>query len=572
MKRFVITLVLSVFTSLTFAATEYPLTEDSKPQPGAPKGEVLGPFEWRSEIYPGTVREYWIYVPQQYDASKPTCFGVFQDGIGRAHDWKLVEAFDNLIHKQEIPVMIGLFVNHGQVPPENGDGQPRFNRSFEYDALGDRYARFLIEEIIPEVKKSYNLSDDPDDRMIGGASSGGIAAFNAAWERPDQFRRVYSTIGTYVGLRDGNQFSILIRKTEPKPIRVFLQDGSNDLNIYAGGWWTANLDMLSALKWAGYDVNHAWGDGGHSGQHAASITPNVLRWLWRDYPEPIEVGIGTKRRMDLLIPGDDWELVSEGHEFTEGPIANDRGELFFTDLRASKIFKVSTDGDVSTFAENTGNANGLTFGANGRLYACANGKRQIVAYDELGNPEVALEGVNSNDATATDVGGYFTDPANKRVYMVDDQGVQHIVDEGIEFPNGLVLSPDRTRLWVGDMRGKFVYAYTIASDGRLKHKQEYGHLHMPYHLTESGADGMTVDTEGRVYVTTHLGVQVMDQLGRVNLIIEKPQRAWLSNVTFGGRDLDTLYVTCSDKVYKRKINAKGLLSWRDVVKPPRPGL
>ena len=573
MKRLILNTFLFVLAASTFAATEYPLTEDSKPQPGVPKGEVKGPFEWRSEIYPGTVREYWLYVPKQYDASKPTCFGIFQDGLGRAKNWKLNEAFDNLIHKKEIPVMIGIYVNHGQVPAENGDGQPRFNRSFEYDAMGDRYARFLIEEIIPEVKKSYNLSDDPNDRMIGGASSGAIAAFNAAWERPDAFRRVYSTIGTYVGLRGGHEFPVLVRKSEPKPIRVFLQDGNTDLNIYAGDWWTANLDMLSALKWAGYDVKHAWGDGGHNGKHAAAITPDVLRWLWRDYPEPINVGMkGVKRRTDLLIPGEGWELVSEGHEFTEGPVVNESGELFFTDLRVSKIFKVSVDGKVSVFAENTGNANGLTFGGDGMLYACANGRREITAYDEWGGGETIFEGVNSNDAVGAEVGGYFTDPTNKRVYHVNEFGEVNIVDEGIERPNGIVMSPDQTRLWVSDTRGKFVYTFTIAEDGSLKHKQRYGHLHVPYDHTDSGADGMTVDTEGRVYVTTRMGVQVLDQLGRVHIILEKPQDAWLSNVTFGGPEMDTLYVTCSDKVYKRKIKAKGVRPWMESVKPPRPGL
>src|SRR5690606_23198593 len=144
-----------------------------------------------------------------------------------------------------------VFIEPGVVPAVTEGDQPRFNRSFEYDSMGDRYARFLLEEIVPEVKKKYNLSDDPNDRGIGGASSGAICAFNVAWERPDAFRRVLSTIGTYVGLRGANEFPVLVRKTEPKPIRVFLQDGNRDLNIYAGDWWVANQDMLSALQFAG---------------------------------------------------------------------------------------------------------------------------------------------------------------------------------------------------------------------------------------------------------------------------------------------------------------------------------
>ncbi len=534
-------LTLALTCLAGFAADDYPLTEDSKAQPGVPKGEVKGPFKWTSDIFPGTVRDYWIYVPAQYDASKPACLVVVQDGLSRARDWKLVEALDNLIHKKEVPVMLGLFISPGVVPAPHANAEARYNRSFEYDALGDRYARFLIEEMLPEVKKSYNFSDDPNDRMICGASSGAICAFNVAWERPDQFRRVYSTIGTYVGLRGGHEFSMLVRKTEPKPIRVFLQDGSNDLNIYAGGWWTANQDMLAALEWAGYDVNHAWGDGGHTGKHGAAITPDVLRWLWRDYPQPIEARpVRGEQRFTVLIPGEGWQLVSEGHQFTEGPAVNEAGEVFFTDLRTSQIFKVGLDGKVSLFASDTGEANGLTFDADGRLYACANGRKQIVAYDPDGSREVILEDVNSNDAVAMQEGGYFTDPTNQRVYHVNNEGLARIVDEGIARPNGIALSPDRTLLYVADTRGQFVYSFQAQPDGSLKFKQPFFHLHLPYGKTDSGADGMAVDTDGRLYVATHLGVQVCDQPGRVNLIISKPQDAWLSNVKFGGRELNEL--------------------------------
>ena len=171
--------------------------------------------------------------------------------------------------------------------------------------------------------------------MIGRSpvsSSGAICAFNVAWERPDAFRRVLSTIGTYVGLRGGNDFPVLVRKTEPKPLRVFLQDGSNDLDLYAGSWWVANQDMLSSLTWAGYEVRHAWGSGGHNSEHAAEIMPDAVRWLWKDYPAPIKKGGTSGRRMDLLIPGEEWELVSDGYRFAEGPALNDRGELFFSDI------------------------------------------------------------------------------------------------------------------------------------------------------------------------------------------------------------------------------------------------
>ena len=198
-----------------------------------------------------------------------------------------------------MPVTIGVFVMHGRVKAVQPGALDRFNRSFEYDGLGDDYARFLLEELLPEVEKQttsdgrpIRLSNDGNDRGIGGSSSGAICAFTAAWERPDAFRRVFSAIGTYVGLRGGNVYPTLIRKYEPKPIRIFLQDGSDDLNIYGGDWWMANQEMERALTFAGYEVNHVWGDGGHNGKHATEIFPDAMRWLWKDWPAPVKAGAG----------------------------------------------------------------------------------------------------------------------------------------------------------------------------------------------------------------------------------------------------------------------------------------
>ena len=547
---------------------EQPLPADSLPQPGVPKGQVLGPFEWRSEIFPGTVREYHLYVPQQYDAAKPTPVFVVNDGLRLAENSLHVPTvLDNLIHQGKVPVQIGIFAPPGSVPPVREGAWARANRSFEYDGLGDRYARFLIEEILPEVAKSYNLSNDPNDRAIAGTSSGAIAAFNVAWERPDAFRRVVSGIGTFVSLRGGDSFINLIRKAEPKPIRVFLQDGSNDQDIYGGNWWLANLAMLSSLEWAGYDVHHSWGEGGHSGRDLGLIMPEVLTWLWRDYPEPIKRGVTPKRRVDVVVPGEDWQLVSEGHEFTEGPAVNDAGEMFFTDLRRSLIHKIGLDGKVALFAENTGNANGLMFGPDGLLYACAGGAKQIVRYNtKTGAKEVLVDGVESNDIVVLANGDYyFTDPQNKKVWYVNAAGQARTVDEGISRPNGITVSPDQTFLYVSDTDGRFVYSFQIQPDGSLAHKQEFTHLHLSDGALRSRADGIAIDSTGLLHVTTEMGVQIADpDGGRVHLILEPPQRKHISNVAFGGPNRDILYVTVSDKVYKRKVKAKGIDSW----KPP----
>lgn len=567
--------LLLTFVSLathSLADDQYPLGPDSQIQDGVPQGKIVGPISWTSNVFPGTVRDYWIYVPAQLDAAKPACVMVVQDGLNRAKNWRMTIAMDNLIHKKEMPVTVGIFINPGVVPAPHKDAEARYNRSFEYDSLGDRYARFLLTEILPEVGKKVNLSDDPNDRAIAGASSGAICAFNVAWERPDAFRRVLSTIGTFVGLRGANEFPVLIRKVEPKPIRVFLQDGRNDLNLYGGSWWVANQDMLRAFEFAGYDVKHAWGTGGHDSKQAAAIMPDALRWLWRDYPEPIKAGVAPKRRTQILIPNEDWQLVSQGHKFTEGPAVNAAGEVFFTDIPHSRIHKIGLDGNVSVFAENTGNANGLMFDAQGRLLACAHGKRQIVAYSTSGDVDVLAENVPSNDLVVGQQGVYVTDFGNKKLVRIGAAGQVTVADEGIERPNGIAFSPDQSLLYATDFRGQFIYSFQVQADGKLAHKQPFFHLHLPYGQTSSGADGMTVDTEGRIYVATRMGLQICDQPGRVHLILRKPQNAPLSNVVFGGPKLDTLYVTCGDKVFKRKVNATGVVPSRGPQKPPRPRL
>ncbi len=265
------------------AADDYKHGPDSMEQPGVPKGKIIK-NSWSSEIFPGTVRDWWIYVPAQYDPSKPACVMVFQDGgayVDTRRDFRVPTVFDNLIHKKEMPVTIGVFINPGTVPGSDKDKQGRSNRSFEYDTLSDQYARFLEKEILPEVGKHYNLRKDAAGRAICGISSGGICAFTVAWERPDLFSKVLSHVGSFTNIRGGDVYPGLIRKTEKKPIRVFLQDGSNDLDNLHGHWPLSNQQMAAALKWAKYDYKFEYGDGGHNGKHGGAILPDSLRWLWR---------------------------------------------------------------------------------------------------------------------------------------------------------------------------------------------------------------------------------------------------------------------------------------------------
>ncbi|MDB6005876.1 MAG: esterase, partial [Prosthecobacter sp.] len=253
--------VASLFlASLAHAAPQddqYVLGPDSQVKEGVPQGKVTQMPAWaNSKIYPGTTRDWWVYVPAQYKAETPANVMVFCDGGGFVKNdgqFRVPVVFDNLIAKGEMPVTIAIFINPGVFPTTNPKEKPRSNRSFEYDSLGDLHARFLIEEILPEVSKSYKLTEDPEGRAICGNSSGGICAFTVAWERPDAFRKVVSHIGSFTNIRGGYVYPALIRKTEKKPLKVFLQDGKNDLDNQFGNWPLANQDMAASLKFAGYD-------------------------------------------------------------------------------------------------------------------------------------------------------------------------------------------------------------------------------------------------------------------------------------------------------------------------------
>jgi enterochelin esterase family protein len=279
-----ILLLISCSTALR-AADEYKLGPDSFPQEGVPRGEVTKYSFTNSAVYPGTVRDYWVYVPKQYDPAKPAAFMVFQDGGSYQNtngQYRTTVVFENPIARKEMPVTIGVFVNPGVVPATEPGRQDRRNRSFEYDSLGDTYAKFLLNELLPEVAKQYNLTTDPELRAIGGASSGGICAFTVAWERPDAFRKVLSHIGSFTNIRGGHVYPALIRKTEKKPLRVFLQDGSGDLDNLHGNWPLANQEMAAALKFMRYDYKFEFGTEAHNGKHGGAILPDSLRWLWRD--------------------------------------------------------------------------------------------------------------------------------------------------------------------------------------------------------------------------------------------------------------------------------------------------
>ena len=280
-------ILFSIAAPVEASDDSYPLGEASMRREGVPQGKI-SEHVWKSQVFAGTIRRYWVYVPTQYDASVPAAVMVFQDGhayVDEMGQFRVPVVLDNLIHAGDLPVIVGIFIDPGHLSehlPEKPGWRPSpENRSIEYDTLSDQYARFLIDEILPEVGKQYNLTDDPEQRAICGISSGGICSWTVAWERPESFRKVMSHVGSFTNIRGGHVYPALIRKTERKSIRVFLQGGSEDLDNEHGNWPLANQQMAAALKFAGYDYRFVFGEGAHSGVHGGAILPDSLRWLWR---------------------------------------------------------------------------------------------------------------------------------------------------------------------------------------------------------------------------------------------------------------------------------------------------
>ena len=572
-------------SQLAVRAEDYVLGSESLERaPGVPKGRVEAFSFNESKVFPDTTRDCWIYIPAQYDGSKPAALMVFQDGheyMSEKASQRVPVVFDNLIAKGEMPVTIGVFINPGHrgtnTPPANGWGN-RSNRSYEYDSLGADYSKFLINELLPYVTAKYSvkITDDPELRAIGGMSSGAICAFTVAWERPDSFRKVLSQIGSFTNIRGGHVYPALIRKTERKPIRVFLQDGSNDLNNLHGNWPLANQEMASALAFSGYDFKFVFGTGNHSGRHGGVILPDSLRWLWRpvsaELPKPLtkdNLG-GDEALSKVLVDGGkpgDWELVGEGYGFTDAACSDADGNFYFSDLGKNTVYKVSVNGGKpEKWLEGGPKISGLKFGADGRLYAATQGtdkEKRIITIDPISKTiETVATVVQANDLIVSKSGWiYFTDTGAGQVVAVPTSARNlsrpHPVAGGINKPNGIGLTPDQHQLVVSEYGGTNAWTFLIQDDGTLRGGEKNLELRAPAGKTDSGGDGLTTDAQGRAWITSHLGIQMFDPNGRMGGIVSRPQDKGTVSCTFAGPGRAWLYVCNSDKVYRRKTLTTG---------------
>ena len=572
----------------TRAVDDYKLGPDSTERAaGVPKGRVEQFQFTQSKVFPETSRDGWIYVPAQYDAAKPAALMVFQDGrtyVNETGQQRVPIVFDNLIAKGEMPVTIGVFINPGQrgtnTPPAAGSS----NRSFEYDSLGDAYAKFLIDELLPFVAAKFNVkfTDDPELRAICGMSSGAICAFTVAWERPNSFRKVLSQIGSFTNIRGGHAYPALLRKTERKAIRVFLQDGSNDLNNLHGNWPLANQEMASALAFSGYDFKFELGDGAHSGKHGGAILPDSLRWLWRSsltqLPKPlIKDNLGGDEALSKVFADGgklgDWELVGEGYGFTDAACGDAQGNFYFSDLPKGILYRVAVNETKAVaWLENGPKVSGMKFGPDGKIYACVQGelsgdskdKKRIIVIDP-GTKQIETVAVDviPNDLIVSKAGYiYYTDTGAGQVVKVpiSARGMSRPAPAagGINKPNGISLSADQQMLIVSEYGGTNAWSYLInEKDGSLRGGEKNMELRLPVGRADSGGDGMTTDNQSRYWITSHLGIQMFDAGGRMGGVVPRPQEKGTVSCAFAGPGNSYLFACSSDKVYRRKTLTQG---------------
>lgn len=579
--------VLLLACLAAFAAEEYRLGPESLERaPGVTRGR-LEKFQFNeSKVFPDTTRDVWVHIPAKYDGHEPAAVMVFQDGgnyVSETGGQRVPIVFDNLIAKGEMPVTIGVFINPGvRTLPDApaGDRPERSNRSFEYDSLGDAYAGFVLNEILPVVAQKFGvkLTANPDLRAIAGMSSGGICAFTVAWERPDAFRKVLSQIGSFTNIRGGHVYPAWIRKTERKPLRVFLQDGANDLNNLHGNWPLANQEMASALAFAGYDYQFVFGTGSHSGAHGGAILPDTLRWLWRPalatLPAPqIKDNLAGDEALSKVLAGGgqpgDWELVGEGYGFTDAACSDSAGNFYFSDLGQAVLYRLGVDETKPTIWLSGGpKISGMKFGPDGRIYAVTQGQgtnqaKRIVMINPVSKEvETVATDVNPNDLIVSRSGWiYFTDTGAGQVIRVPlaarNMPRPPAVAGGINKPNGIGLSPDQRQLIVSEYGGTNAWTFLIAEDGSLRGGEKNLELRAPVGKSDSGGDGLTTDAQGRAWITSHLGIQMFDATGRLGGIVARPQEKATVSCVFGGMGRGYLYVCSSDKVYRRRTLTTG---------------
>ena len=501
------------------------------------RGEVIKFIMTESSRYPGTEREILVYIPQQYRDTAPACLLVCMDGI--LYDATTV--LDNLIASGEMPLTVGVFINPGVVYDEDRN-VVRYNRCKEFDSTDDTWAEFIEQEVLPQVRalktkdgQAINISSDPNDCAITGASSGGIAAFTAAWNRPDMFSRVYTTVGTFVAMRGGHEYPAIVRKTEPKPLRIYMQDGWYDVwNPIFGEWFEYNLLMESAFNFAGYEAFHHWNRGNHNIKYGTLAFPDAMRWLWKGYPARVNKGISNNGMLQTILePAQDWISLPTPNTIDGDiyPAAN--GNIVFAS--GNQVYQLNSEGKTQIV---------YTLKSGERLMGEGLTIRSNTLYN---NGEKVAEGLRACQAVQELAEGKYVALCPPSVKSTSNVS---ILSEGSRV---LAVSPDY-RLCVSAQENTHHLISTIMDkQGNMLYSEPFYYLHDLSNGTLAPTGNMTFDTLGNLYVATPMGVQVVDHNGRVRAILSLPA-GQVHSLAFSG---NYLYVRCGEKLFVRQMKVTG---------------
>lgn len=527
------------------AAYEPPAIKPEQILPGQTKEFTFS----QSQIFPGTVRQVTVFIPAQYDGKQPACVYVKTDGFN-PREKSLLET---MIATKEMPVTVGVFVRPGELPAPMPGTLGRRNRCFEYDGVSDNNVRFFTEELLPFVSKEcqLNLSTDGNDRCIAGGSSGGITAFTAAWHRPEAFSRVYAASGSWVAFRGGHEFPTMVRKFEAKPIRAFLTTATGDMENAAGDWFLLDLEMDKALKFSGYDYQFRIIDGKHVAGYLEHWQ-EAMAYLWRGWPERVQAGLSAPRAQEILIPGEGWQLVPGTWQDARAPACNAAGEVFF--LAGNRIHRLGHDGHVTAFSENASQANGLTVGADGKLYSISSTRTGIVRHDAADATPTVVEGIKGNHLLAMPNGSFYasSDEQDGSVWLIQD-GQKSRVDDGLKHPTGLAYRPDQWLLAVAEGASKWTCSYQINAGGTLINKERFFWHHVADWEDDAGTESLCYSLEGRLFAATRLGIQITADDGPTQVILPVPGNQRVLGVCLGGKEMNILFAFTGAKIWKRKV-------------------
>jgi enterochelin esterase-like enzyme/sugar lactone lactonase YvrE len=595
-----ILLLVCLLVSAALRAQEpYPLGPDSQVQ-NVPHGTVEKLVLPPGQFFPGTPHNYAVYIPANAPVG-PLPYMVFLDGSQYlGNGLRTANVLDNLIAAKAIPPMVGVFVDPGVLPAIRPDAQNRYERVFEYDSLSNRYSRFLLEELLPAVAKKHALSSNPDEHAIGGTSTGAVGAFVAAWHRPDQFHRVLSLIGTYVAMKGADTLPEIVRKTEAKPIRIWMQDGANDHitaaqpygTFYAGTWPKANQLLFDALQFQGYDAKLTIGTGAHDTKQGGAELPDALRWLWRGYSAESGVDkVTVKPPAALGGPGWDkrgsawatveavgnWEPVAlsqQASNFT--PVVMGNGDVVVDG--AGSLTRIHGNSAV-TISSGRQIFGPMVAGSNNDIYIGDIASREVVLFDLGGGAKEKLIQRNTlADSLVWDGAGrlYFLDThggKEENLGVLDLRGKS--VGWQVERPpangvSGLALSPDRGTLVVTNIANRHQWSMQLQADGTPANAEPFYRLEVLD--DDGGATGAAFDSVGQVYFATALGIQVCEANGRVAMILSSPVvDKPVESIAFGGPERDWLYAVVDGKLFRRKMKVHAV-PVDTPVKPPQPPL